>query len=851
MSLPAQQILVPFRAPARLARFPVARPLVGRDADVERLIGLVEGGRRLITVLGAPGIGKTSLAIVAASRLSASLRGWFCDLSNQHSEAALRFQVLSVLGESGSGAERVGDALAALGPALVVLDNFEQLVDAAPTVVEWSRVAPEVVFLVTSRERLAVDDEAVVELEPLPLDGEAMALFRERAREVGAPTDDLAAVRAIVEQLDGVPLAIELAAARTRVMSPAALAERLRDGAGVLTLTKRTHERHQTLAAAIAWSWALLSDVEQLALACCSVFAGSFTLAAAERVLAAALGEEVPPVDLVAALRDKSLVFVPREGRLGLLLSIRQFAADELAAAPRAVREAAEREHARVYAEVGRRFTRARLLVARETRGGVHGDVLGDVDNLVAALERLSNADFHDRPPLLAEVASALAFLAAVPPHQGLRALAAAEQAGLADRELATVVRLGVQQALIFDGRFAEGLAVAEEVAADATLPPELRAAAYVRLGIHRREHGDASGAREAHRQAAALIPSSPPSCLLGINTACLGRLACDFREDEEARRVNEQAAVCCEQLGELWLAALARANLAQLEQELGAFEAAERLLERAVERFRVDGEPHYEGFYAAICGGLYTEWQKHDLARHWYAASERPLESVSRPFSGVLLHGGWAALEALAGDGAGGGATALAELEEARRALVRCPGPLAHVIAELQGATVEVALGLASPAKVAAWRERVRGLRAGEGPDGPVVQHNLDARFALRMLERALAETPEATPVLRVLDGGRGFAWSGQAPVDLSRRAALRRLVAAFTEAHATSPGRALDPDALFARGWPGQHIQHDSAATRVRVAIATLRKLGLRPVLLTRDDGYLFDPEAAIEPG
>lgn len=853
VSLPAKQTLIPFRAPARLARFPQARPLVGRARDLERVVALVERGERLITLLGSPGIGKTSLATSIAERLSLRLPGWFCDLSNQRTAADLCVQIMTLLGESGRSPADVGEALAALGDAFCVLDNFEQLTFASATLLEWSHRAPGVVFLVTSRERLAVDRECVVELEPLAVPdpaasadaaiaSEAVQLFRLRAEDAGArPSDDLRAITEIVRRLDGIPLAIELAAARTRLLSPAELAKRLRSD--VLSLAKRSPARHKTLADALAWSWDLLSEPEQRALACCSVFAGSFTVQAAEQVVERAVGDGAGAIDRIAALREKSLIHVAGDDRLGLYLSIREFAAQKLATDYPDLAAVAAMEHARIFARIASSFTRSRLLLTRVAERSRHGSVRPDADNLVGALTFLERAPASaERSEARAELASGLTFLGALPAEAAEGPLAAALEDAL-PAPLSAIVRLARQQLHVLAGRFDQGLAEARVVIEHLDVPPAMRAAALVRVGIHQREDGDALAALATHERAATLLPEDEPSPLRGINTACLGRLMCDLRELEAARRLNGEAADLCERIGERWLAALGRANLAQLEQELGHFERAEAILERAILCFREAGEPQYEGFYAAICGGLYFEWGRHDLARHWYASSERPIEALSRAFSQVVLHGGWAALEALDGDSD----AALRQLELARRNVVRCPGALARVLMELHGATVEIALGLASEAHVHVLRARADELASGTSADAIVAQNNLDTRFALRILERALSLSSAST-VLRVGVGGSSFTRPDERPVDLSRRSALRRLVDALTDLHARQPGAALDVDALFARGWPGERIQPASASTRVRVAIATLRKLGLRDVLLTSDDGYLFDPNATI---
>ncbi|HZO11824.1 MAG TPA: AAA family ATPase, partial [Polyangiaceae bacterium] len=521
MPVPAKQSLVPLRAPARLVRFPRARPLVGRDADVARVLELVERGERLITVLGSPGIGKTSLVTCAAERLSARLPGWFCDLSNQRSEADLCMQVSSVLGEVSE----------LLGPALLVLDNFEQLTAASTRVLEWLDRAPELTIIVTSRERLAVDRECVVELEPLAVE-EGAELFKLRAEHAGGVAGDDGAIAEIVRRLDGIPLAIELAAARTRLLSPGELAKRLRQGDDVLELGKRSPARHKTLADAIEWSWQLLTEDEQRALVCCSVFAGSFSVAAAERLLSAVLSDSVPGGSALAALtalREKSLIHMASGDRLGLYLSIRQFAERKLPD----LRSRAQREHARIYAEVAAQFTRSRLLLTRIA--GAAG-AWEDIDNLLAAFAHAEDA----------EIACALTFLGThTPDLSGLR---------VEDPELAAIVHLARQHALVARGCFDEGLAEARRVE-DLAVSPAMRAAACVRIGIQLRVNGDARGALRAHEQAAAL--ATEESSLRAINTACMGRLMCDLRDLDGARRLNDEASAICERVGEHWLASL------------------------------------------------------------------------------------------------------------------------------------------------------------------------------------------------------------------------------------------------------------------------------------------------------
>jgi predicted ATPase len=856
--------------------------LVGRQGDLARIVGAVAAGERLLTVLGPPGIGKTSLATRAAEILAPSFAGasgaCFVDLSSAVGEADLCFAVLSALSGGAQGMPAATPANVALlleerGPTLMVLDNVEQLVSAAGLVHAWWRGAPELLLLVTSRERLAVEGEHVIELLPLAcppagaareeiLASDAVQLFQARARDAGArPSEDLEAVAAIVRRLDGIPLAIELAAARTRVLSPAELSARLWRGEDVLgAATKRSHERHRTLSHAIAWSWGLLTPDEQLALACCAVFPASFGVASAERLVDAGIEAEraarrsgpgfegatpaTPAVDLLAALREKSLVHATEDDRLALYLSIREFAKRRLDELPAA--DAVRLAHARAFADLALRFNTSRMLLDRTPDPSLHAALRRETPDLVAALAHASTLP-PEHAALRAQLAAAVAFLGAMPAELvdgELTALLAAPEL-LTTAELATVL-VARQSSLNTAGRFEESLAHAARAAALPGVSPGIAGFAVLNAGVLLRVRGDMLGAWEYHEQAARLLGDEGAfPRLAGINTACMGRLQGDLSHPERARALNTLAIELCDRLGDRWLAGLGLANHAQLEQEEGNFERAEDLLTRALARFRETGEPHYEAIYAGICGGLFLEWGKHEAAREQFARGEATLASLTQPFARVLLHGGRAALEALTGHPEG----AAAHLELCRRYAARSPSPVAKLIVELHAGTVELAR--APVAAGPAWARRVDDLARGDAPDATLVRCNIDVRFALRILVRARATLcPEpAGAVLRLSADATAFSLDGRAPVDLARRGALRRILAALCEERLAHRGRTMPLEALTARGWPQERILVEAAATRVRVAIATLRKLGLRDVLLTRDDGYLIDPAVRVE--
>jgi predicted ATPase/Tfp pilus assembly protein PilF len=228
---------------------------------------------------------------------------------------------------------QIARAIEGRGRCLVVLDNFEQVASLAEeTLGRWVERAPSAVFVVTSRERLGVVGEQTIALEPMPT-AEAVALFQLRAQAVQTDSQERAADGGAVDQLvgmlDGLPLAIELAAARARVMTPRAMIARMHERFSVLQARGGRRDRQATLRAAFDWSWDLLSETEKSALAQLSVFVGGFTLESAAAVLE---WPEASPaaLDAVEGLVDKSLVRCSATDRFDLLQSVRDYAAEQL-----------------------------------------------------------------------------------------------------------------------------------------------------------------------------------------------------------------------------------------------------------------------------------------------------------------------------------------------------------------------------------------------------------------------------------------------------------------------------------------------------------------------------------------
>ena len=383
---------------------PIA-PLLGRAADLESLIELARK-HRVVTITGPGGVGKTRIAIELGRQLAPEFLDGvaFIALADVTEPADFLPALAVALDVKEAEGRTLGDGVVALigdKKALLLLDNLEQVVLAAPEVAQLVQRCPGLRIVTTSRTPLRIAAEREYPLAPLdlpPASGpgtttslmaySAVALFIERARTTRSAFEltpqNAAAVAAICRRLDGIPLAIELAAARLRLLSPEALLERLDRALEVLTLGARDNpERQQTLRATIDWSHSLLTEPERRLFRRMSVFAGGCTVADIEAVCADP-GETV--LDELESLVDKALVQVDRAGnRFTMLQTIAEYARERLEAMGGLPGEVAQR-HAQRYATL-----------AHEIREGVEGaDQVGSLErgiaeegNLQAALDTL------------------------------------------------------------------------------------------------------------------------------------------------------------------------------------------------------------------------------------------------------------------------------------------------------------------------------------------------------------------------------------------------------------------------------------------------------------------------------
>ncbi len=782
-------------------------PFVGREADLTALAAQLDDGHRLITVTGPGGIGKTRLV----ARFVHSVEPWgeratLVDLSGVDDVPGLCDAVAAALdlpaGEPGSdGVQRVAGALAASGPVLLVLDCADRAVEAAAGVLpRWLDRTVEAQVLVTSRQRLQLAEEVVHELGPMSLPedagagSEAVQLFMDAARRLGddrsVADEDLPYVAGIVTTLEGLPLAIELAAPRLAVMGPRALLHRLRNRFEVLSGPRRAAaDRHATMRGTIDFSWRVLDRAEQALATRCAIFCGGFTVDAAEAVAQGDPDVETAQVlDLLQSLRTRSLMFdrpdplQPGERRLFLYDTIREFVAEQAAPTDAAARH-------------------AEFFVGRGREAAQQGDTLwlaAERENLLAVARRVVG-----RGSVTARAAEpALEALLLLEPVL-LRRGPLETYAALFEPVLEATARSGADPSLYSRALAAHGtllrlrgsgqlgaqslvhaLSIAREVGEDA-----LVARVTLELGQALARRGDEEQAREHFRRA--LDGAAGDRRVEGIALRCLGELAARGGDPAAARTLLERAAAQhrddpFEEAEDLrTLAALHRA-----EGHLGAaHEGVARARELSLGCDDRRGKALADGLLAAIHHG------QGDLveAREGY---ENAIAQLARC--------GFANEEA------------------------RVMGRLG-ALAQQQDRPVE-ARALLGPAM-----DRLR--RAGDERTAN------ELRVHLADLDARARKEPPAADLVVGPEGG-WFCTAGGERVSLHHRQPLRRLLHALVRARLDQPGTPLDAGQMLDAGWPGERVLADAGVHRVRVAVSTLRKFGLRAAIQTRGSAYLLDP-------
>ena len=604
---------VPHSLPAERNAF------VGRTAALARLAQRLKDGARLISIVGPGGTGKTRLAQRFGWKWLGDFEGgvWFCDLSQATTLDGLLSAVaqgLDVPLGTLPPIEQLGAAIDGRGACLVILDNLEQVTEhAGETIGHWLDRAPGARYIVTTRSVLNVNGEEVLSLAQM-LHDEGVTLFMQRAKaarhDFRLQADDAPRLQALIALLDGLPLAIELAAARVRIMGISTLVERMKERFRLLASQTGHIGRHATLRAAFDWSWDLLTPADRAALAQASVFEGGFGLAAFEAVIDLSAIDGAPePLDVLQSLVDKSWIQQSTDVRFGLLQSVQEYASERLGnansfrGAGDEGRLAAQRRHWRQHA-------------IRDPASAVEQGAT-DLDNFTQACRRATAAgDTHSAAGALENAWQILKlcgpFKAILPLASGVAAMADLTPADRALVDYVTgsvllIVGSGIDAERCFDAGLVRARD-AQDAAREAMLLCQI---SELHVGAGRT--ADALGHLEAAMRLCERLGDSALRCVV-LNA--LGNLHRGAGALEDARRSYESALRIARERHDLrWEGGLL-GNLGNVNHALGRIAEAREYYEHALTLVHRTGDRRWEGNTQCNLGLLCSEQNEPAQAR-------------------------------------------------------------------------------------------------------------------------------------------------------------------------------------------------------------------------------------------
>ncbi len=655
---------------------------IGRNSLLKALGAAIDGTSRLVTLYGPPGTGKTRVAIeFARSRIQDYRRAggvWIIEGEDIGTPIELCGAIGSALAVPLQGPEStndvtdvVGRALSGRGEMLLVLDNVDRVArELGPLLTKWLEMTEELRFLVTTRELLRISEEHPVEVPPLALPTSAadtdnspsVLLFIDRAHAVKPewkPTRrDKDVIRRLVNRLDGIPLAIELAASRIVDTTPSTLLDQLGKRLDVLS-APGGKGRQATLDQAIEWSWAQLEPWERAALAQASVFHGGFDMEAADAVLDLSQWPDAPwVVDVLQALRNKSMVRsyeaaeFPGEPRCRQYVSVRVFARRKLE--EMGGTDGAMDRHAEHYLRIGSYWSSG-----AGQRTGVEGRrrLSIELSNLLSVLRRqLSKRPVTEESATKAmEAALALAPVVNVRgPFSGflklLNATLDLTTAGIeVPAQLEAEVRLVRGHIHRVHGSVEPAKADFREVMALARENGDrsLAGRGLTEMGTLRLILGQHIPAQDMLRRALTMHKDVGDVAWQGRTLLAAGNVCLMRGDTDRARACFEGALPRFRAVGEVVLEGACLGNLGTLEQASGRLQEAMNNLERAVALHREVGANRFEG-YALVClGSVSHELSDMDRASEFYSeglqrlreVGDRRWEGVALGYLGVLLH--------------------------------------------------------------------------------------------------------------------------------------------------------------------------------------------------------------------
>jgi len=866
----------------------------GRGHEIATLVESIRSGVRILTIAGPSGMGKSRLAAQAADALlddaDAELQIVTCKLEGCARARDLPAAILEAMGEGHSHAKALSRAIGDQ-KLLLILDDLEPtlLAVAAALVDKLVDDCGGLQVLLTSLAPMGIDGEVQFELGPLE-PKEAVELYLEHAHRFRAGRivhrEDGPAIEELVRRLDRIPLAIELAAARVRVLPPRALLARLSERFEILQTGGAG--RHDSLYRAVERTWDLLHSEEKLFAARASVFQGGFSLDAAEAVLG---GQEGVTSTLaqIAQLRAKALIqvdesqaprYVPYE-------SVRDFAALRL----RRMEHEAEtiRLHAAYFLREGER--RMEELSGPGAAEAIDW-IATEHGNLIAAHRRC----LVDRPSMAARLGLIVGAVIGVRPlpisetSLADAVLDAARRSGDATLEI-QALRLR-SRVLLAHGRFEEGqvdldfglelarqngelllegflicerMQFQPDFEPEAPLPhdldrvrllaedqrsTELAATAIAVAGEREEAKGELVRARELFEDALRIAQHNGHLQVASRAQIGLGEVYGGLALYREARHALQEASSILRALGDVKAQAETMVRLGRMELGAGRLEEAEEQTTRALALMEQWSGHASEARAMGILGQIALAQGKHELAEKCLAAAVAGLIEASDRRGHATMLAFLAAAAAMQGRHLEGSRS----LNDAKAYFEESGDRFSLLWIGVVEATLEVMrsqqlLPGAGKGDEEAVIARARRTAAAARDETPHAGSNI--LLATQLLEQALAklERKEAPQGLVIGPGASWFTYGGAARVSLHRRRSLRRLLMGLVKQRLEHPGVGLGSLELFRLGWIGEDIGIESATARVYTGIWTLRSLGLGEALVNKGDGYMLRPELELE--